>query len=191
MWARPGHPGQVVVSNAMTDMQLWDSVTGQRLGAFPAVASGSEGVAFDAGGRGMAVMTVGGTIEVYDVDTFRPVRDPIVATDVGALVSIGTDGYLVASGTDEYRHNALTFIDLERGRAAGTFEPGTTVRAILPRAVRPSLTTGYSTGQAFVETPLLAEDWFRHICGLMDRPYSAAELAVLPEGTDTAPPCRR
>lgn len=190
LWARPQHPGQVAVANGLTDIALRDAVTGRAIGSIPAVAGGAAGVAFDSAGQRMAVLTLRGTIEVYDVDTRTRIREPIVAPDVGALVAIGPDGYLVASGTDEYRHNALTFIDLERGRAAGTFEPGTTVRSVAPRAVRPSLTTGFSRGQAFTEVPLLAEDWFRHLCGLMDRPYSDAELAVLPEGTDTAPPCR-
>jgi hypothetical protein len=60
-----------------------------------------------------------------------------------------------------------------------------------PRAVRPWITTGYGFGEAFVDVPLQAEDWFQHLCGLMDRPFTAAELQVLPEGTDTSPPCRR
>ncbi|MGI5130771.1 trypsin-like peptidase domain-containing protein [Pseudonocardia sp. CA-107938] len=191
LWARPGHPGQVVVANGLTGIDLWDAVAGRRLGSFPAVATGSEGVAFDVTGRRLAVLTVHGAIEVYDVDTFSRVRDPIVATDVGALIAIGPDGFLVATGNDDFHHNSVLFFDLARGRGAGTFVPGTTVRNLAPRAIRPSMTTGFSKGQAFVELPLLAEDWFSHICGLMDRPYSHAEMLVLPEGTDTSPPCRR
>jgi hypothetical protein len=53
------------------------------------------------------------------------------------------------------------------------------------------MTLGSARTRALTDISLRAQDWFDHLCRLLDRPFTAAELAALPEGTDTAPPCRR
>jgi hypothetical protein len=192
LWARPGHPGQVVTPDGNNGTQLWDAVAGRMLGTMPAVGTGFESAAFDADGRRMAVLIIAGTIEVYDLDTLRPTRAPIPVTDVGALISIGPDGYLVAAGTDaDNRSNELLFYDIDKGRPAGSFKPAKVVPTFPPHTVRPWITTGYWPGEAFVDVPLQAEDWFHHPCGVMNRPFTDAEPGVLPEGTDTSSPCHR
>jgi hypothetical protein len=37
--------------------------------------------------------------------------------------------------------------------------------------------------------PLTARAWHDKVCSVVDRPFTPAELAVLPPGTDTGPPC--
>jgi hypothetical protein len=83
----------------------------------------------------------------------------------------------------------VLLIDVERGRVAGTIAPGTGARSTLTGPDLSSLVTGTSSGQGLSDVALLARDWRGSVCGLVDRPFTDAELAALPDGTDTSPPC--
>jgi hypothetical protein len=187
MQARPGHPGQVVVDVGPGGLQLWDAVAGVAVGAIPVEVSGPPAVTRD--GRRIAILTRNQTVEVYDLDTLRPARAPIPVPDVSALAGFDADGYLAGIGVSEGQ-NSIVLVDIERGRAAGTIAPGTFARAMLTGPNRSSLATGTAVGQGLSDVPLLARDWRDRVCGLMDRPFTDAELASLPDGTDASPPCR-
>jgi hypothetical protein len=185
--ARPGHPGQVVVDLGPGGLQLWDAVAGVAVGTIPVGTSGTPAVTRD--GRRIAILTRSQTVEVYDLDTLRPARAPIPAPDITVLAGFDADGYLAGVGVDEAQ-NSIVFVDVERGRIAGTIAPGTSIRAALTGPDRSRLVTGTATGQGLSDVPLLARDWRDRVCGLMDRPFTDAELVALPDGTDGSPPCR-
>ena len=185
--ARPRHPGQVVIDVGPGGLQLWDAVAGVALGTIPVETAAPPAVSRD--GRTVAILTRSQAIEVYDLDTLQPARTPIPAPDINALAGFDADGYLAGVGVTEGQ-NAVLLIDVERGRVAGTIAPGTGARTTLTGPELSSLVTGISSGQGLSDVALLARDWRARVCGLMDRPFTDAELAALPDGTDTSPPCR-
>lgn len=157
------------------------------MGTIPVEVAAPPAVTRD--GRRIAILTRNQTVEVYDLDTLRPARAPIAAPDITAFAGFDADGYLAGIGITEAL-NSIVLVDVERGRVAGTIAPGTSLRASLTGPDRSSLVTGTTTGQGLSDVALLARDWRDRICGLMDRPFTDAELAALPGGTDVSPPCR-
>ncbi len=185
--ARPGHPGQAIV-NVGSVFELWDAVAGRKLGTVPVESTSRAAITRD--GARAAILTPGGTVEVYDLETFRPSRPAIPVSGIDVLAGFDPDGYLVGIGAAEVA-NSFAFVDVENGRMAGSVEPATRVSTAMTGPDRSSLETGVLRGQAISPIPTRASDWLAHVCGLMDRPFTDAELALLPEGVDTSPPCRR
>jgi hypothetical protein len=184
---RPGHPGQVVIDLGPGGLQLWDAVAGVAVGTIQVEMAAPPVVARD--GRWIAILTRNRTVEVYDLDTLQPARAPIAAPGITALAGFDADGYLAGIGVEDGQ-NSIVLVDVERGRVAGTIAPGTNTRAMLTGPNRSSLVTGTMTGIGLSDVPLLARDWRDRVCALMDRPFTDAELAALPDGTDESPPCR-
>jgi hypothetical protein len=185
MTFRTGHPGQVLIATD-DEVQLWDAVAGRQLGTLPVRR---RGVAVTRDGGRAAVLTDRSTVEVYDLETFQQTRSPIAVSGIDTLAGFDPDGYLVGIGVQGTY--SISFVDVERGRIAGTLAPGTQVHARLIRPDRSAVITGFYPGWAPGGVPTRAEDWFQHLCTLIDRPYTDDELALLPELTDTSPPCRR
>jgi len=185
---RPGRPGQALVDVGPAGLQLWDVPAGRLLGTVPVQNGGAFAATRD--GARVAVLSKASGVEVYDLDTFRPARPPIAVSGIEALSGFDPDGYLIGvRGTvvvDE-----IYFVDVDTGRMAGSVAPGTSVRSTFSGADSSVLMTGVAVGQAASPVPLRATDWVARICGLMDRPFTDAELALLPDLTDTSPPCRR
>ncbi|OZM75925.1 serine protease [Pseudonocardia sp. MH-G8] len=187
LWARPAHPGQVLVNIAPGGLQLWDAAAGELLGTIPVLAAGKAGVAVDRDGRRVAVLSVRQTLEVYDLDTLQALRPPIALSGLTPQ-GFTADGYLVATDVG-YGNNRLVFLDLVLGREAGTIIPGTAVDQVGTMPTGETTVTGEVPGQAPTELALRGDSWFDHVCRVLDRPFTEAELAVLPGETDTSPPC--
>ncbi len=183
-WPRPRHPGQVLI-NGTDGVELWDAVAGRRIGTIPMAAAGKAGLAVARDGRLAAVLGAKQTIEVYDLDTFQQVRPPVAMTGVWPT-TFTDDGLLVLTTVGADR---IVFVDLDTGREAGSLAPGFLVSPYATSPTGRTMTVGDESMRGLSDISLRAQDWFDHVCGLMDRPFTAAELAVLPEGTDTAPPC--
>ena len=183
-WPRPRHPGQVLI-NGPDGVELWDAVAGRRIGTIPMAAAGKAGLAVARDGRLAAVLGSKQTIEVYDLDTFQQVRPPVAMTGVWPT-TFTDDGLLVLTTVGADR---IVFVDLDTGREAGSLVPGFFVSPYATSPTGRTMTVGEESMRGLSDVSLRAQDWFDHVCGLMNRPFTAAELAVLPEGTDTAPPC--
>lgn len=50
-------------------------------------------------------------------------------------------------------------------------------------------TNGFRITGLRYEVPLTGQAWRDHLCAVANRPFTQAELAILPPGTDTDPPC--
>jgi hypothetical protein len=189
-WGRPGHPGQAVVLDRTSHLQLWDAIAGRQLFDIDFVpgliaGQGQVAVVFDRAGRRMIVGN-GGTVTVYDADSGEPVRDPIPLPDDANLAGVDADGYLVLYTYD----STVSLVDIDRGRASGSAKP---LGTVLGGEVAPGsgwTATPGSDGVLPVEIPLTARVWFDRVCAASGaRPFTPDELAALPAGVRTDPPC--
>lgn len=183
--ARPAHPGQVAVWGER-DVQIWDALGGRKVATIPIVAAGNYSMAFDPSGRRIALLTREKTIEVWDVDTVRQLHQPIPSADANALVGFDADGYLDFL-TDS--RDRLVFLDLDQGQESGSMD---SVHGY-PRAASivgdPVVPVDSLDEIPPYELPVTAQTWHDKLCAVADRPFTPAELAILPPGTDTDPPC--
>jgi hypothetical protein len=141
-------------------------------------------VVFDPTGRRMVVGN-GATATVYDADAGEPVRDSIPLPDRADLAGFDADGYLVAHTLD-----TVWFLDLDRGRQSGSARP---LGTLIGDEVAPGgrWMAGAAPGGVLpIELPLTARAWFDRVCAASGaRPFTPDELAVLPAGMSTDPPC--
>ena len=191
--SRPGHPGQALVAAAHGDLQLWDAEHGRLLATLPASAAlptdwagrTNAHAAFDETGTRLAVITNAKTITVWNVDTATPLRPPIPASLVNQLVGFDLDGYLDV--TEQADNARLAFVDLNRGAEAGSVIPSGQVASTI--AGDPIVQVqGFKAKPPFL-LPITAKAWRDKLCAVSNRPFTASELAVLPAGTSTDPPC--
>jgi hypothetical protein len=189
-WGRPGHPGEALVFTRSSHFQLWDAVAGRQLVDIDFVAGilagqGHVAAAFDPTGRRL-VLGNGKTATEYDADTGEPVRDPVPLSADGHVAGFAADGFLVAYAPDR----SVALIDLERGRESGSAKP---VDPPLVQEVAAGggwLAGAGSDGVLPVEVPLTARAWFDEVCAASGaRPFTPAELAILPAGVSQDPPC--
>jgi WD40 repeat protein len=181
--ARPRHVGQAAVSTA-GGVELWDVLNGRKLATIPVHPSEvGVGMVFDPSGQRIALLTQDKTIELWDVETATPVRAPIPAAGTRTLLGFDADGYLDTYG------DRLTFIDTEQGREAGTMgaSNGSPVEAAGPG--EPVAQVGVDGEARPRELPLTAQAWHDKLCAAANRPFTDAELRLLPPGADRDPPC--
>jgi len=189
LWERPGHPGQVAV-NVSGRIEVWDVPSGRLVGSVDVFTEG--GPVFDPSGTRMAVPNRDRAIEVWDVDRGVPARPPIALPEQPTeLVAFQPDGYLVVrvglNGPEPYR---LVFVDLASGRESGVMRLTNDIGARDPEGRTVGLrTTSSDGGQNPEELQLTADGWRDALCGVATRPFTPAERALLPEGTDPTPPC--
>ncbi|WP_028922565.1 hypothetical protein [Pseudonocardia acaciae] len=185
--ARPEHPGQVAVWGRR-EVQIWDARGGDRLATIPLRAAENSSMAFDRSGRRIAILTENKTIEIWDVESVAPVRPPIASADAGALLGFDADGYL---DTVSAQGDRLAFIDTEKGQEAGAMSsvPDVRTAAALHGAPVVSVDDTRMAGARPYELPLTAQAWRDRLCAVASRPFTDAELRLLPRGTDPNPPC--
>ncbi|MFC4944595.1 trypsin-like peptidase domain-containing protein [Pseudonocardia sp. GCM10023141] len=187
VWARPGKPGQALTQTMKGGLQLWDIPAGRSLGVIPVAAAASKGVAFDSTGGRVAVL-VGRdnpAVELWDLATFTRARPPVPAPKAQELLGFDPEGYLAtASSLLDAR---ITFLDMTAGAASGTMLPNATVAGTDAQGAM-GLVQGYAGVQPYA-VPLTASGWRDRLCAAADRPFTAGELAILPAGTSTDPPC--
>lgn len=182
---RPGHAGQVALSG-WRDTQIWDALSGRTIATLPVSGTGQGSMAFDPSGQRIAVVTRDKTVELWDIDSATRLRPPIPAADGQKLVGFDADGYLdVLTGDIQDR---LSFVDLDQGEEAGSMDVGLGVddTSIFGDPVAPVISIGEVLPY---ELPVTAQGWHDRLCAAANRAYTAAELAILPPGTDPDPPC--
>jgi WD40 repeat protein len=181
---RPGHDGQVVLAGAR-DVEIWDALSGRELTRIPVPNVGKDDMAFDPSGERIALLN-DKSIELWDVASAHHLRPPIPLADGQALAGFDADGYLdVLTGNPPER---LAFLDMDRGQSLGSMDTGLGVKAA--SMVGDSVVPVDSTGDILpYELPVTAQQWHDRLCAVVNRPFTPAELALLPPGTDTDPPC--
>jgi hypothetical protein len=182
-WSRPGHDGHLAFLTSDLEMQVWDAVAGRRLVTIPTNVSTSGDVTFDGTGKRLAVLTPAQTIEIWDVDSATQLRPPIPAPGANGLVGFTAEGTLaVRTGFPD----VLDLIDVDGGFVTGSLGVDANLDVDLLDE-RQAVTTG--ADGVLIEVPVIATDWAAHLCAVANRPFTAAELAILPGGADTRPPC--
>jgi WD40 repeat protein len=194
IWERPGHPGQVAVSAGDQPVELWDVPAGRRLASIPIALNtgltsvGNSVLAFDPTGTRLAALAADRTIQLWDVDAATPARPPIPAPRAQEIVGFDADGHLVTlDGENNVSTDTLSFVDVATGQDRGSVTPRLRF-ARLTDDGRAAVLEGLS-GTERIEFPLDAQAWADELCARFDRPFTPAEIDLLPGGTDTAPPC--
>ena len=194
---RPGHPGQVAVWGER-DVQIWDVLGGRKVATIPVTTPGNNSItvatagnnsmAFDPSGPAGRLADSGekpssyGTSTPYGGCTSRS-RPPTHH----ALVGFDADGYLDVLTT--ITQDRLVFVDLDQGRESGSMDSvygfpreGSIVGdPVVPVDSREEIRP--------YELPVTAQTWHDKLCAVANRPFTPAELGILPPGTDTDPPC--
>jgi hypothetical protein len=182
---RPGHDTQMAVAAPDGSIQIWDALTGVRVGSIPTAGAGRGEIVFDLAGERLAVLTPQRTVEVWDVGTRSLVRPPIPVDTATALVGFDREGYLaVAVGGDE----RVDLFDVERGIVSGSlgFPIGMDDDVVDGRTMATDTTRVVDMP---LEVPVTAAEWAARLCAVADRPFTAGELGILPAGADTDRPC--
>ncbi|WP_447040503.1 nSTAND1 domain-containing NTPase [Streptomyces sp. DSM 118878] len=185
--ARPGHPGQVAVTDRRGKISLWDLRAPRRVdtlhGAPISYGSASAPyealLAFDPTGTYLAVVNDDAQARVWNVPKRkRYTRGIPWADDKDGLVGLTTDGHVMV-----FRDDRLRFVDPGRG---GSDFSVPLMRGLFhvdgERLV-------VDTGTARQTIDLRPEAQFRALCDAAGRDYTAAERRLLPEGTPEGPPC--
>lgn len=191
LWSRPGNPGQVAVLGATLNVQIWDVLTGRLVTTIPtivAVTTTPMEVAFDPSGNRLAVLDNDRNVTTWDATTARQVRAPIPAPTAKDLVGFASDGYLVLKSDGGSGTEALSFLDMATGALAGSIVPTSLVVSTIS-GDHVAQTYGYPGAGLPYEVQLTGQAWRDHLCAVANRSFAQAELALLPPGTDTAPPC--
>jgi hypothetical protein len=196
MIARPAHDGHAVLVGPDGELQLWDATSGVQLRTIPTGYRPLEGLdrwvmpsfAIEPSGRQMAVLTPERTIEFWDLDTGARIGPVLPAPNAKRLGGFDADGHLVVVGTAQPYGTELRLVDLDGYREAGVvFREGNFDSLTLDGTAAKLGSTLYTNRSDLV--PLTAAGWRDRICSVLDRPLRAEELALLPAGTGTSPPC--
>lgn len=192
MWSRPNHPGQVALLAPDMSVQLWDVGAGRLLHTMPTKVaarflSDPSDVVFDLSGERMAVLNANKTIEVWNADTGELSRPPIPAPTTDNLIGFDPDGYLdVLNRVGLDNPSWIAFVDTDAGTEAGSLTPsGNATMA----GDRRSIVLGGSGDLLPREISATARAWHDTLCASANRAFTPAELALLPPGADTDPPC--
>ncbi len=196
MRARPGHPGQAIITTSDGELEVWDAVRGARLTTIPTthrpleeLFDWSPPIAMDANGSRLTLLTPDHTIEVWDLDTAALLGPPIPAPGALDLPGFDADGNLVVLADQTSTDSVLRFIDLNERRETGTLAVGLGFpRGAIGSDGRAMWHMG-SQGSSPYVVPLTAGAWRDALCPMLDRPFTASESRVLPPGADTEGPC--
>ncbi|MGP4015546.1 nSTAND1 domain-containing NTPase [Saccharopolyspora sp. 5N708] len=175
---RPRHPEQVV-SQSDSGLSVWDLHTGKRLSTYS--VPGSQFVVSTDGAVAAVADEDRGSIAVVDLGSERVLRS--LPAQTSQLIGIsGT--YLFA---EEGMGADIQIWDWDKNRKMATAELDTNYEAqtVEGNAYLPDRRPGYHE-----RIPLDPETWFRDLCRISDRGFTPQELASLPAGVSTEPPCR-
>ncbi|MDD7966567.1 nSTAND1 domain-containing NTPase [Actinomycetospora lemnae] len=187
LFTRPGHPDEVAVMPPDRSVEIWNVPAARLLTRVPAAADPARDVTFDATGSRM-VTSDDESLTVWDVETGRPVRPPIQAR-TQSVVGITSDGYVlvVPTSTPAVSGDRLELWDVARGEVSGSLAVPRSDPVQDGSDSVDSVTLSSSNGPFTLRTS--APDWVEHLCGLMDREFTAAERQLLPPGSDVSRPC--
>lgn len=185
---RPGHPGQALVVTPLGALELWDVVAGKVIGKFATVVALNAQIVFDPPGNLIGTLTNDEHVEVWDVATGKLVGPRAPAPDGSDVLGFDPDGHLAVAGRNGNSFvQGVTLFDARQGRESASVQPDATpVGMFAEIGVAHTMLDG---GQTPAEVPLLARTWHDRLCSVINRPFTAGELRLLPPGTDRSPPC--
>ncbi|GAA2801854.1 trypsin-like peptidase domain-containing protein [Streptomyces showdoensis] len=192
--ARPGRPDEAaVVVGTGTEagrVELWNLRDGVRLrtltlGAlgYASELGGLPRLQFSADGRTLAALHGDGFVRFWDVETGRRTGRPLATADrFTRLIGFGPDGVFLTTGPDGDPRvwdlgTGLLLADLPLPAGLGISLQGSRL-----------LAAGDGWHQA---VDLRPEEMAKALCRSgLDRDFTEAERALLPEGAEGGPPCR-
>jgi WD40 repeat protein len=191
---RPGHPGQVVVVTQDGAAELWDGPRGQLLRTLPGQVDTSGGLstmlAFDRSGSELAALTSRGAVAMWNLDTGRRTRPDIPVPAGSGLLGINADGQLLISAGGSSNYDQYSIVDLTDGQIT---EP-MVLPVLLPvddqlTGDRRGMRLGGASWIVPFVFPVTASQWVGGLCRSLNRPFTPAELHLLPPGAAQTPPC--
>jgi WD40 repeat protein len=189
---RPGHPDELAMNRPDGSIEIWNIREGIRVSALP-LPGGHTGSlpVFSPDGATLATTTHTQMLAVMDLKTAQLVRPLIPLGESQLAVGFTADGYIATSWYHENeQETGIVFWDLRSGRAGGELRVRTPPHDIQVRMSegRGAVVDGIRGGSPF-HLPVNAQDWFDRLCAVSDRPFTPAELAVLPPGVPAEAPC--
>jgi hypothetical protein len=192
IFVRPTPSPQAALLEGSGELRLVELSTGRAVGSLNVGPidfdhPGRWVVSIDDAGTRVAVLhRTEAVARVWDIGSGRPTGP---AAPVGPLTSgllgFAPDGYLVAG---VYGYSRLDFLDPTTGRQSGSLSiSGLSMESVMDGE---SLRVVGIGGRMPQQVPVTAAGWFAMLCAVADRPFTPAELAILPTGVDTDPPCR-
>jgi hypothetical protein len=191
--ARPGHPDEVVVLGPDNSVELWNVARGERLGVLPHIEGRLPySFALDDDGTRLVTATHVGVLDVWDLDRRELVGRPIPVPGAQVPHGFTSDGRVV-TGSKPGEDSLQTFWDLATGAENGTIR--------IARSQDPDIELddgawrtfsgvgGASGGPLPFRMALTAQQWFDRLCTFSRRPFTDAERAALPAGSEIDPPC--
>jgi hypothetical protein len=183
---RPGPAWEAAVPGPH-GVELWDMATGRQMAV---LESESIGMMFDAAGERLAVIENGWSVQVWNVDERRRIGVPVVTPS--ALVPLGfTPDGLLAGGVipDPETSGRILLIEPETGRQRGGFTLAKGVDTDRELTADGRLVVVGADGGRPVAFSLDVRQWADRLCGLLDRPFTDGERALLPASIDADRPC--
>jgi len=180
-----------------TGLELWNLRTGLLSASFPSPTgrTPSGNPIFDATGSRIATMGLDFSVQVWDVARRNPIGVPLQPSSLVVLYGFTADGN-IALGRMTAALSADSPISLEiwdpmSGRKIADVRPS----KAQDLSSSPLLYDGrevlaYGLGGALpARYPITVQGWQDSLCRLVDRPFTAAEKALLPAGVDDERPC--
>jgi WD40 repeat protein len=184
---RPGHPDEVALVGADFAVELWNAVTGQRLLRFqpPETRPAAYGFVFDRSGD--RLVTLGATMDVWDVDHQRLARPSVPVPYEATLEGMTADGHVLLHSVTG-AGNRLVFWNIDAGREDGDVLLSTHLPGAMSADGR-TVALDSIGGTPTMSFALSPQDWRDRLCTFADRPFAGRELDALPPGFDPGSPC--
>jgi conflict system STAND superfamily ATPase/trypsin-like peptidase len=183
---RPGPAWEVAVAGPH-GVELWDMSAGTRTAV---LESQPIAIMFDDTGTRVAVVENDWSVQVWDVEQRRRIGVPFVTSAPFVLLGFTADG-LLAGGTapESGAAKRIFLIDPQTGRQRGGFTFPSDVDADTALTADGRLVVFDQSGSRPMMFPLDLRRWTDHLCGLVDRPFTDGERALLPASIDFDRPC--
>jgi WD40 repeat protein len=189
---RPGHPDQIAAVTKDGWVVLWDlsqrrTVRQWRLDPPPNAESVDWPMAFSPEGSRLTAVTADGLAHVWDLEDSA--QQTVRLKSLSSVMTVTPDGILLTHSDDGSGPESVSFWDIASGREFASMPitaDGTVLRvqSVSDKGITLSTDLGYLT------IPFPAQVWFTRLCALQNRPFTAEEKSLLPDGADRSMPCR-
>ncbi|MEJ3652164.1 serine protease [Actinomycetes bacterium KLBMP 9759] len=183
----PGGP--VVVAAPDGSIELWNPETGAMQDSFRLPSAHAPNDVMVAGNR-LIVEGLDFGVQIWDLERKAPVTEPFLLQSLGLLKGMTADGklaLLMENGNSGYM---LALRDPVTGRDAGTLRSAAALDIGSSFPIDGNRIPYYGLDGAMpVMQPLTPQGWRDQLCAITDRPFTPAERALVPEGTDAERPC--
>jgi hypothetical protein len=191
--ARPRHRGQVIV-DTRTELAVWDLAQRREIAAIPNrdtnwLPDQRDQIAVDSTGSRLAVTNAGqNQIDQWNLDRLRPL--PSIHTDAYRIIGFSGNLLVLGQGVDGielWRTDTNTRLGGARTNLEspqGVYPHNNTLVYNVFHSPEPGTHT-----LASIRLPLDPQAWFRQLCRINDRDFTATELTRLPQDADRTRPC--